>query len=134
MSYIENSLSEGEHIVDMFDLHWVVWIEVFVWVLIGIATAGILLPVALYKFLKYHYIEYGLTNKRLIYKHGIISRNTEEIKLNAIETVELRQSIWGRIFNMGTVKATGRGVSNLHLKRIDDPINVKKSIDKGENS
>jgi uncharacterized membrane protein YdbT with pleckstrin-like domain len=74
-------------------------------------------------------LEQGVTNKRVILKRGIISRKTEEVKLTSIETVEINQGIFGRIFGFGTVKVTGRGISDLIFKGIDNPMSVKREIE-----
>ena len=129
MSYIEESLSDGEEIVDVFKFHWTKWALVWLWVLLGVPTAGIGFFIALYLFLKYRGTEHGLTNKRVIFKTGIISRNTDEMKLDSIETVEIEQGVWGRILGFGTVEITGRGVSGLQFVSIDDPLAVKKKIE-----
>jgi uncharacterized membrane protein YdbT with pleckstrin-like domain len=71
-------------------------------------------------------LEQGVTNKRVILKKGIISRKTEEMKLKSIETFEINQGILGRIFGFATIKITGRGISDLMFKGIDDPMSVKK--------
>jgi uncharacterized membrane protein YdbT with pleckstrin-like domain len=62
-------------------------------------------------------------------KKGIISRKIEEMKLTSIESVEINQGIFGRIFVLGTVKITGRGISDVVLKGIDDPMSVKRKIE-----
>jgi uncharacterized membrane protein YdbT with pleckstrin-like domain len=62
-------------------------------------------------------------------KTGIVSRNTEEIRLTAIETVDLHQSTWGRILGFGDVRVTGRGESSMLLYRVADPIAVKRAIE-----
>jgi uncharacterized membrane protein YdbT with pleckstrin-like domain len=129
MSYIEQSLSAGESIEGLFRLHWFAWVPVWLWGLAGIATLGILLPVALYVFLSLKYQERGVTNKRVILKKGIIGRKTEEMKLKSIETVEIDQGVLGRMFGYGTVRITGRGVSDLVFRGIDDPIAVKRAIE-----
>ena len=73
--------------------------------------------------------EMGITSKRLIYKTGIIGRKTNEIKVNKIETVEMSQSILGRIFGYGNVKITGTGVSDIKLVFLQDPLKVKNQIE-----
>jgi uncharacterized membrane protein YdbT with pleckstrin-like domain len=65
----------------------------------------------------------------VIIKTGIISRHTEEMRITSIETVEISQSIWGRIFGFGDVRLTGKGTSDLTLRRIDNPIDVKRRIE-----
>jgi len=70
-----------------------------------------------------------VTNKRVILKRGIISRKTEEMKVSSIETVEIIQSVIGRVFGYGNIKVTGRGLSDLIFTRIDDPMDVKRKIE-----
>lgn len=78
-------------------------------------------------YLKFH--EFGVTNKRVIHKRGIISRKTGEMKLGSIETVEIDQGVAGRIFGYGTIKLTGRGISTLEFVSIDNPMFVKRRIE-----
>lgn len=129
MSYIEDSLSAGEKIESLFKLHWFAWVPMWLWIILAIPTIGLTLLIALYEFLRLKFIEQGVTNKRVILKKGIISRKTEEMKLTSIETVEIHQGIWGRIFGFGTVKVTGRGISDVVYKGIDDPMAVKRQIE-----
>lgn len=129
MPYIEQSLSTGEKIEGLFKLHWIAWIPMVIWIILAIPTFGITLILAIYEFMRLKFLEQGVTNKRVILKKGIISRQTEEMKLASIETVEINQGIFGRIFGFGTVKVTGRGISDLMFKRIDDPIAVKRQIE-----
>ena len=70
-----------------------------------------------------------VTNKRVIYKHGIISRNTEEMKLGSIETVRIDQGVWGRILGFGDIRVTGKGISDVVFRRMDDPMEVKRRIE-----
>jgi uncharacterized membrane protein YdbT with pleckstrin-like domain len=133
VSYIEDSLSAGERIESLFKLHWFAWVPVWLWILLAIPTIGLTLFVALYVYLQLRFTEQGVTNKRVILKKGVISRKTEEMKLTSIETVEIQQGIWGRIFGFGSVKVTGRGISNLVYKGIDDPMSVKRQIESVSN-
>jgi len=75
MSYIEDSLSAEEKVVAVFRQHWVTRLWLMLWILLLIT-----IPIAIYEWLRLRTIEHGVTNKRVIYKHGIISRNTEEMK------------------------------------------------------
>lgn len=124
MSYIQESLSEGEKIVRVFRQHWVTRLWLVIWILLIVT-----IPIAVYEWLRLRTIEHGLTNKRVIYKRGIISRHTEEMKIASIETVEIDQGIWGRVLGFGNVKVTGRGLSDVVLRTIDDPMEVKRQIE-----
>jgi uncharacterized membrane protein YdbT with pleckstrin-like domain len=129
MSYIEQSLSAGEKVESLFRLHWYARIPMAIWILLGIPTVGITWILAIYEYLRVKYMEQGVTNKRVILKTGIISRKTEEMKLASIETVEIQQGIMGRIFDFGTVRVTGRGISDVVFKGIADPMAVKRQIE-----
>lgn len=133
MSYIQDSLSDNEKIEAEFEYHWFIWVPIVLWFVAGIASFGILLPVAIYKLLVVKYTEMGLTNKRVIFKTGIVSRNTQEMKLTSIETVDLRQGIWGRMFGFGDINVTGRGISDLNLRSVMDPMGVKRQIESVSN-
>ena len=124
MSYIEESLSEGEKIVAVFRLHWVTRLWLVLWILLLVT-----IPLAVYEWLRLRTMEHGVTNKRVIYKRGIISRQTEEMKLGSIETVEIDQGIWGRILGFGDIRVTGRGTSDVIFRRMDNPMEVKRRIE-----
>jgi len=133
VSYIQESLSEGEKVEALFKLHWFAWVPMWMWIILGIPTLGLTWLIAIYDFLRLRAIEQGVTNKRVILKKGIISRKTEEMKLTSIETVEIDQGVFGRIFGFGTVKITGRGISDFVFKGIDDPMSVKRQIESVSN-
>jgi uncharacterized membrane protein YdbT with pleckstrin-like domain len=133
VTYIEQSLSAGEKVEGLFKLHWVAWVPMVIWIILAIPTLGLTLFVALYEYLRLKFQERGVTNKRVILKKGIISRKTEEMKLKSIETVEIDQGIFGRLFDFGAVRITGRGVSDFVFKGIDDPMAVKRTIESVSN-
>ena len=58
--------------------------------------------------LSYYLKEFVITNKRVIYKRGVISRNVDEIDIRRIEGTNLRQGILGRMLGYGRVIVRGR--------------------------
>ena len=56
-------------------------------------------------------------------------RNTEELLLTKVETVELKQGVLGRILGYGDVQLTGTGNSYLVFNTISSPMNVKRNIE-----
>lgn len=138
MSYIEKSLMEGEKIIYEAKLHPVVYTMPVLLVIIGIAqfvipTDGTLfiIQLAIFAFLLIVAImmsisahggrQYVLTNKRLIAKKGIIQRDSLELMLRKCEGVKIKQGLWGRMFNYGTVIVT-TGEAMNHFEHIQDPI------------
>lgn len=132
MGYIEESLSRDERIEARFRLHWVAKLRLYLWLVLAIPSLGITLFLALWEWLKLRNIEQGVTNKRVIYKSGVIRRVSDEMKISSIETVEIMQGVWGRLLGYGNVKVTGRGVSDLVFRNIADPMDVKRRIESVE--
>ena len=85
----------------------------------------ILTPVCIFT---YYGSDFAVSNKRVISKKGIISRDVSEMNLNSIEGVNLDQNIFGRLLNFGIIKISGRGTSTVVFQGIDDPIKVRKLV------
>ena len=120
MGYLKSSLSGEEKLLDTFSVHWFGWVWSILLSFILIGIPGLLRLIG---------TEMGITSKRIIYKTGIIGRKTNEIQVSKIETVEMNQSILGRIFGYGNVKVTGTGVSDVTLVFVTDPLKVKNQIE-----
>lgn len=148
MDYIDQSLSDGERVVAKFHLHWGAWLPVGWWVLLPLLVApmglthsvGVFLALLVgfsapagWAWLVLRHTEMGLTNKRVIYKTGVVGRKTEEMKLSSIETVEIEQGMMGRMLDYGTVRTTGRGVSSVVFRGVADPMGVKRQIESVSN-
>jgi len=76
--------------------------------------------------------EIVVTSYRFVFKKGLIARNTQEVSLNKIEEILLKQSIWGRIFGYGALVLRGTGVGVIQLPNIDEPINVRRIIEQAK--
>jgi len=127
MSYLDESLAPGEVIVARFALHWTAKGRLILGIVLIPVLVGI--PLAIYEWLRLRAIELGVTSHRVVRKTGIVSRMTDEVRLTAIETIDLHQSAWGRILGFGTVRVTGRGESSMLLDRVADPVGVKRAIE-----
>ena len=93
---------------------------------------GIILLQSLNLFLKwvtYVTTEQVLTNKRVFFKEGLIRRDTEELKKNAIETISTKQSIIGRILRFGDIEFTGRGGISFKFIFVRNPTEVKRRFE-----
>jgi uncharacterized membrane protein YdbT with pleckstrin-like domain len=81
-------------------------------------------------FGEYFSTEFGVTNKRIIVKVGMIGRTARELFLNRIESIQLQQTILGRILGYGAVIPAGTGGDKARLHSyIDNPMKLKKIID-----
>jgi hypothetical protein len=72
--------------------------------------------------LRQYFSDFQISNKRLITKTGILSRKTNEILLDKIETVAVNQGIIATMVDCGDVVLTGTGSSHKPLREIAAPI------------
>ena len=70
---------------------------------IAIALIGGAAIVALVGFLRRVSTRYTITNRRLHVKHGMISRNVQETKIERVQDVNYTQSLFQRIMQIGDV-------------------------------
>ena len=152
MSYIHKSLLEGEEIVYLTRRHEIIFTYPVIWLLlsailfgvkwvfvlkpeINVALSifsGIFLAAALIHALViwvlYISAEFGITNQRVIVKEGFLKRKTVEVFLKSVESVQVDQSIWGRLLNFGTIIVSGTGGVNDPLNMIRKPLEFKKQV------
>ncbi len=72
--------------------------------------------------------ELVLTDRRIITKRGLVSRNTVEMNLNKIESLHVNQGLLGRIFNYGDVTVVGTGASLEPMRGITSPLELRKKL------
>lgn len=127
MSYIDDSLIEGEAILHRARVSW--------WSQFGYVVLGILLLVVVIGlfFLAYAWIqvrstEIAITNRRVIAKFGFIKRDTVEINLDKVEALRVEQGFLGRMLNYGTVLISGAGTSVAPIRDIADPLVFRRKF------
>jgi len=72
--------------------------------------------------------ETDVTSLRVVHKEGFIKRRTFEISLDKVESVDVDQSIAGRIFNWGDVTIRGVGEGIERIKMIGSPLQFRNHI------
>ena len=75
--------------------------------------------------------EIAVTDRRVIIKRGFIRRATMEMNLQKIESVDVDQSLIGRIFDYGAVTIRGVGSSYEPLRLIDAPLKLRSTVTAG---
>ena len=71
---------------------------------------------------------FAITSNRFIQKDGILNIKMTEIPLFKIETVNLYQSLWQRMFSTGSIELVGSGGTNHRVDYIQEPFDVRKTI------
>jgi uncharacterized membrane protein YdbT with pleckstrin-like domain len=146
MGYVDNNLLSGEKIFFRTHLHWKVFLPPALLFLITIAfTAGAIyqgfdpqlsllmlvipLGVLFHSYLTWRCSEFAVTDKRVLIKTGIVSRHTLETILTKIENIGVEQTLWGRLFNFGTLYVTGTGSTREIFPGIHAPLEFRKAIE-----
>src|ERR1700748_2631852 len=101
MSYIDQSLGDGETVIARAHFSWVysllAWLALIV---LGIFVIGIVIFLSM--MIRKWTTEIGVTSHRFVEKKGLFSLHTNEIALNNIEGVQVHQGMLGKIFGYGT--------------------------------
>jgi uncharacterized membrane protein YdbT with pleckstrin-like domain len=72
--------------------------------------------------------ETDVTNRRVVHKTGFIKRRTFEIALDKVESVDVDQSVMGRIFDYGNVTIQGVGEGRETIATIASPLAFRNAI------
>jgi uncharacterized membrane protein YdbT with pleckstrin-like domain len=154
MKYVEQVLQPGETVVYATSLHWLVYLKAIVLLLLGLAclvgsamVAGevsiavlkivsgffwlLAILYALGALIRRATTELAVTDRRVIYKTGILQRHSMEMNVSKVETVGVNQSILGRILGYGTVIVRGTGGSFEPVAFIGDPLTFRSHITAG---
>jgi uncharacterized membrane protein YdbT with pleckstrin-like domain len=70
------------------------------------------------EWFKWWITEIAVTNRRVIYKKGFIRRQTNEMNVHKVESVQVYQTILGRMLGYGTVTILGIGAGFGTLRTI----------------
>ena len=148
MGYIADHLTEGERIVFLTKRHWVTsvpWPTLFFivgalsfwlaksaeWPWFQYISYGLFIIGAVtltYNLVVNASTEFGVTDKRVVIKTGIIWRRTQEVILQKVESILVDQSIPGRILGYGTITITGSGGSAEPHRNIAQPLQFRRAV------
>lgn len=116
-TYVNNNLFRNEQVIFETNYHWV---HYFSWV--SLFTLGI------YPTIQQYTDEFVVTDRRIIIKKGLISYFTLEMNLGRVETVNVRQSILGRILGYGCITIIGTGGTRESFHDISNPLEFRRSF------
>jgi len=116
-NYVNSHLIMGETVVYSAKLHWIIYL-----------TAKAILTLGIAPFIQRATSEFAITTKRVIIKEGLIARRTLEMNLSKIETVNVDQSIMGRILNYGSITIIGTGGTHEVFHNIAHPMQFRKAF------
>jgi uncharacterized membrane protein YdbT with pleckstrin-like domain len=153
MTYVEQTLATNEKIIYKAKITNWIWFWPLVWVvptapfiiIVGLSSlfikdsaamgwASLMMLVAdsvvlLVPYLVQKTTELALTDRRVIAKFGLISRHTIEQRMSKIESVRIRQGIFGRLFKYGTIMVHGTGGAFTPITMVTDPLSFKRALE-----
>lgn len=115
--YVNKHLLPGEQVVHETNYHWTHYLS---WV--SLFTLG------LYPYVQTKTDEFVVTSKRIIIKKGLIAYYTLEMNLSRVETVNVEQSLAGRLLGYGCITIIGTGGTRERFMEIQNPIQFRQSF------
>ncbi|MFI4963392.1 MAG: PH domain-containing protein [Legionellales bacterium] len=138
---IENR--ENLNLVYFARLHWIIFLGPVLSVLICcvllvevsllreptlIMGAFALLWVAM-TWVNYYFSSVSILKKQVILRTGVIVRQTIDIPLAKIETIDIRQSLVGSLFKYGTLVIIGTGGTRHLINFLQRPLTCRRYIE-----
>jgi hypothetical protein len=153
MKYVTRVLQPGESVIYTTRLHWLIFLPAIGLLAICLilliaslltqgdiakgltAAAGIFALFAVSSWVRAAILrattELAVTDRRVIYKSGLLSRHTLEMNRSKVESVDVDQTLLGRMFGFGTIVVRGTGGSLEPIRRIADPLSFRSQITAG---
>jgi len=146
--YVDKVLQEGEQVRYTTSLHWVLylpgallWLGAAVLYLLpvtgGLGTLVWLASMLLFAggaillartWFNWWNTEIAVTDRRVIFKTGFISRKTTEMHMDKVEGVDVEQSILARILDYGDVVVRGAGIGIEPIRTVSAPLELRNHI------
>lgn len=148
--YIDEILQPDEKVLFTTRIHWIVYLPaVLAWIaavaffalargpvdginIVWLGLAAILALIGIYLAFRAWFrrwtSETDVTTARVVHKEGFIQRDTFEMNLDRVESVDVSQSIPGRLLGYGDVTIVGVGDSERRISRIASPIQFRNHI------
>ena len=147
--YVDKVLQQGEEVRYSASLHWILYVPgLLLWlvaavVYLALPTSGgfgtlgrfaalLVFAAGLYlvarAWFRWWTTEIAVTNRRVIYKTGFISWKTTEMHMDKVESVEVEQSVLGRMLDFGEVVVRGTGSGFEPIRDIGAPLEMRNHI------
>lgn len=151
MAYYTQVLQPDERVLVVGRLHWSIYLRAILMLVLAVAimvgsiwladaqprfyaqvvaaaAAAVGLVMVLVVSVRRHATEIVVTDRRVIFKRGILSRHSVEMNVSKIETVDVEQGLWARLFNYGTLIIRGTGSGFEPLRGVGAPLAIRNAI------
>lgn len=147
-NYIKKTILPGENVLYLARVHPALYLAMvpyflifqgFVYLFVVVYGLGELLPLSKLLFLAPFLLfvqcwiiisttELALTDRRVIAKTGLLTQQSIELNLPKVESVEVHQSLLGRMLNYGTITVMGTGGGSAPAPGISAPFDFRKAV------
>jgi uncharacterized membrane protein YdbT with pleckstrin-like domain len=153
MNYVRRVLQPGEAVIHVTRIHPIIFLPAALWLVLAVVLLIMALTLtgdlriggeaiavfcivfaiasALPALLRRISTELAVTDRRVIYKSGILARHTLEMNRSKVESVDVDQSVLGRLIGFGTIVVRGTGGSLEPIRMISDPLTFRSHITAG---
>lgn len=152
MSYLQRILQPGETLRYVGRLHWIVYFPGLVLFAIAVALSVAIIAANQFGNLVPYFLlaldlvmlaslltllaaavrrwttEIAVTDRRVIFKRGLIRRHTIEMNMDKVETVDVDQSLAGRLLGYGDIIVRGTGSSIEPFRKIAAPLDFRNQV------
>jgi uncharacterized membrane protein YdbT with pleckstrin-like domain len=133
----------NQRVVYQARLHWILFVWPFLLLLIGLwlsfsfvsfrevglMTVVIAIAWGFLMWLTYQFSSLTIKERQVILRSGILVRQTIDIPLSKIESIDIRQSIIGSLFQYGSLLITGTGGTRQWMGYIAKPLTCRRHIE-----
>lgn len=143
MTELNPEVSSDNNIIYFTRLHWIIFFGPLI---------GLCVPVALYYYIPqlrqptqillvlalcwivmtwftYYFSSITIKKRQVILRTGLIVRQTVDVPLTKIETIDIRQSILGSLLGYGTLLITGTGGTRHQVTFLQRPLTCRRYIE-----
>ena len=158
MSYVDSHLVPGETVIYVTRLHWIVMLgHIIVGCLLLALPGAFLLYYAasqtgvesgnlhimegggvalivcgvvaiLMGMVRRNATEMALTDRRVVIKTGLVGRKTIEMLLNKVESIEVSETVLGRMLGYGTIVVIGTGGTPEPFDQVAHPLEFRSRV------
>lgn len=141
MKYSGSNLLKNEHLLYIGNFHWYIYIpgiflylfaiaifmvNDYIWFMFGVYIIGLAILFLLLSIIVNITKELNVTSTRVIFKTGLINRNTVELNHDKIKSLNVDQGLVGHILGYGTLVFNGTGGEKIEISGICKPLEFRK--------
>jgi uncharacterized membrane protein YdbT with pleckstrin-like domain len=115
--YVQSTLIAGERVVYETRPHWIIFV-----------TLRSLFTLFIAPLIDRMSSEFVVTNRRVIIKIGLITRHILEMNLSKIESVNVDQTLMGRMLGYGSITLVGSGGTKEVFQNIENPLEFRRQF------